>query len=380
MYQATSFFRCESVTSTSAFDSTLGTQDSGLFANIAAMNKRLVLFLPVAFSVLLLAADQPKIPPMPSAVTSNAVASLKGGLVVYSFMGLGTKKTWDDVSNKMYELGLRSGKWIEGRPVPGVAGRLNASAIGAKGQVFLFGGYTIDGQGSESILSDVNAYVPQDHRWYRAEDIPTPVEGAVIGITHDRYIYLVGGRARSGPVNNVQVYDAEENTWSQATPFPGPPVFGHAGAIADETIVYVDGAKKDASGKFVASDECWMGKIDHKDPNKIEWSKLPSHPGPGRFGIVAGAGEHDHRILFSGGTMVPHNYKGSDDQGKLAELSPVTFAFELHGNKWDPITDDTYDVRADSRGVLFTPIGPMVLGGTLKNSAVSARVLVLPKK
>ena len=44
-----------------------------------------------------------------------------------------------------------------------------------------------------------------------------------------------------------------------------------------------------AGNPYVVSDECWMGKIDHKDPNKIEWSKLPAHPGPGRFGIVAGA-------------------------------------------------------------------------------------------
>jgi N-acetylneuraminic acid mutarotase len=345
------------------------------------MNRSLVLFLPVAFSLLLLAADQPKIPPLPNAVTSNAVASLRGGLDVYSLMGLGTKKTWDDVSNKMYVLGLRSGKWIEGRPVPGVAGRLGASALGAKGQVFLFGGYTIDGQGTESVLGDVNSYVPGEHRWYRAKDVPTPVDSAVIGLTHDRYIYLVGGRSRSGPVNNVQVYDVEKDTWSQATAFPGTPVFGHAGGIADETIVYVDGAKKDPGGaKYVASDECWMGKIDHKDPNKIEWSKLPAHPGPGRFGIVAGAGEHDHRFLFSGGTTAPHNYKGLDNDGKQAELSPVTFAFELHGNKWETITDDTYDVRADTRGIVFTPIGPLVVGGTLKNSAISARVLTLAKK
>jgi len=345
------------------------------------MNRRLVFFLPVAFSLLLLAADQPKIPPMPNAVTSNAVAWLKGGLDVYSLMGLGTKKTWDDVSNKMYVLSLRSGKWIEGRPVPGVAGRLGASAMGAKGQVFLFGGYTIDGQGTESVLGDVNSYVPAEHRWYRAKDIPTPVDSAVVGMTHDRYIYLVGGRSRSGLVNNVQVYDVEKDTWSQATAFPGTPVFGHAGGIADEAIVYVDGAKKDpASGKDVASDECWMGKIDHKDPNKIEWSKLPVHPGPARFGIVAGAGEHDHRFLFSGGTTAPHNYKGLDNDGKQAELSPVTFAFELHGNRWETITEDTYDVRADTRGIVFTPIGPLILGGTLKNSAISARVLTLPKK
>ena len=32
-------------------------------------------------------------------------------------MGIGAKKTWDDVSNKMYTLRLTSGKWVEGRPV-----------------------------------------------------------------------------------------------------------------------------------------------------------------------------------------------------------------------------------------------------------------------
>jgi N-acetylneuraminic acid mutarotase len=343
------------------------------------MKKLSFLMLPVLGAAFLLAADEGKIPAMPGAVTSNAVASLKNGLEIYSFMGVGTKKTWDDISNKVYILRLKSGKWMEGHPVPGVAGRVGAAAMAAKGQIFVFGGYVVDAQGNEMTIGDVNSYVPDDHRWYRAEDIPVPVDNAVIGIDHDRYIYLVGGRAKTGPVNNVQVYDAENNKWSQATPFPGAPVFGHAGGIVDNAIVYVDGAKKDPSkAGYVASDECWMGKIDHKDPNKIEWSKLPPHPGPGRFGIVAGA--NDHRVLFSGGTVVPHNWKGLDAEGKAAELSPVTFAYELHGNRWQTIAEDTYDVRADGRGILFTPLGPLILGGTLKNSAISARVLDVPKK
>jgi N-acetylneuraminic acid mutarotase len=343
------------------------------------MKKRLLLSFPVFCAVLLIAADQSKIPPMPDAVTGNAVAFLRNGLEVYSLMGIGTKKTWDSITSNMFMLKLSSGKWMEGKPVPGVAGRLGASAAGVKGQIFVFGGYVVDGQGNELTVGDVNSYVPEDHRWYRAADIPVPVDSAVIGVTHDRYLYLVGGRSKTGLVNNVQVYDAEKNTWSQATAFPGTPVFGHAGGIADETIIYVDGAKKEGTG-FVASDECWMGKIDKKDPNKIEWSKLPPHPGPGRFGIVASGWEREHRVMFSGGTLVPHDFKGLAADGKPAELSPVTFVYQLHGNRWETVTEDTYDVRADTRGIVFTPIGPFVLGGTLKNSAVSARVLVLPKK
>jgi N-acetylneuraminic acid mutarotase len=337
-----------------------------------------ILLIAVLCAVSLFAADEGKIPPLPIAVTSNAVASLRGGLEVYSIMGMGTKKTWDDVSNKMYLLRFKSGKWTESRAVPGVAGRLGASAVGAKGEIFVFGGYTVDGQGNEFTLPDVNAFVPENQRWYRAADIPVPVDSAVIGVTHDRYVYLVGGRSKNGPVNNVQVYDAEKNTWTQATAFPGTPVYGHAGGLTDETIVVADGAKKDPAGHYVVSDECWMGKIDHKDPNKIEWSKLPAHPGPGRFGIVAGAG--DHRVVFSGGTTDVHNYKFLDQNGKVAEVSPVTFAFDLHGNHWETITQDTYDVRADGRGITFTPLGPIIVGGTLKNSAVSARVLIVPKK
>ena len=123
-----------------------------------------------------------------------------------------------------------------------------------------------------------------------------------------------------------------------------------------------------------------MGKIDHKDPNKIEWSKLPPHPGPGRFGIVAGAGERDHRILFSGGSTTPHDYKGLDAQGKPVELSPVTFAFDVRANHWETVEENGDDFRADSRGIAFTAIGPLIVGGTVADAGITGQVLVLAKK
>jgi N-acetylneuraminic acid mutarotase len=330
---------------------------------------------------LLLATDQPKIPPMPAAVSGNAVAVLRGGLDIYSLMGIGPKKTWDDITNKVYVLNLKSGKWTSAAPVPGVAGRLGSSAIGVKGKIFLFGGYFVDGQGVETVAGDVNAYVPQDRRWYRGEDIPVPVDSAVIGVDHDRYVYIVGGRSKDGPVSKVQVYDVQTNKWSQATPFPGTPVFGHAGGLTDGMIVFVDGAKKDPAdgGRYLVSDECWLGKIERKDPNKIEWSKLPPHPGPGRFAIVAGAAE-GRKILFSGGTVAPHNFKGLDSDGKPTQMSDVTFAYDGHGNHWETIFEDTYDTRSDTRGIAPTPIGDLIVGGMLKNTAVTGRVMMVGKK
>jgi N-acetylneuraminic acid mutarotase len=346
------------------------------------MKKSWLVLLPVLCALILLAADETRVPPMPAAVSGNAVAALKGGLQLFSIMGVGPRKSWDDVTNQVYIMNLSSGKWSDGRPVTGVAGRLGASAVGARGQIYLFGGYVVDGQGGEITVSDANAYVPQEQRWFRAADIPTPVDRAVIGVNHDRYIYLVGGRSKAGPVNLVQVYDLEKNSWSQATPFPGTPVFGHAGGLADDTIVFVDGAMKNpaAGVPYVASEEGWAGKIDRKDCNKIEWSKVPAHPGTAHFGIAGGAYEHDHKFYFSGGTATPHNFKGIGYDGQPAEPSALTFAYDLHGKRWETISESTADPRSDSGGIVITPVGPIILGGMIKGQAVTSRVTLLPKK
>jgi N-acetylneuraminic acid mutarotase len=319
---------------------------------------------------------------MPAPVSGNAVAILGNGLEIFSLMGVGPRRTWDDVTNKVYILSLAHPKWREGRTVPGVAGRLNAAAVGAKSLVILMGGYVVDNQGAELTLHDVNVYEPGARRWSRGKDIPVAVDSAVAGVTHNRFIYLIGGRSPNGPVNNVQVYDLEKDSWSQGTPFPGTPVFGLSGGVADETIVIVDGAKAGPAGgpRYAASDECWLGKIDKKDRNKIEWSKLPPHPGTARFAIAGGGYNREHRIFFSGGTPTPHDYKGVAYDGNPTEGSAVTFAYDLRHHQWETISKDTNDPRADSRGIVFTPIGPLVLGGMAEDMAVTAHVTQLPQK
>jgi N-acetylneuraminic acid mutarotase len=356
------------------------------------MKSALNRLLPACFCLFLgahlQAAEEPKLSPLPAPVSNNAVAISHDdyGSRIFSFMGIGPKKTWDAITNSAYEMDPGSGKWTEKRPVPGVAGRLAASAVALHDQVFIFGGYVVDAQGGETTVSDLNVFVPVEDRYYRGKDIPVPVDDAVVGLYRDRYIFLIGGWStpKGDAVRNVQVYDTDKDTWMQATPIPGTPVFGHAGAIIGDTIVYVDGAYKNPSGpnpKYVASSECWMGKIPKKgDITKIEWTKLPAHPGNAHYRIAAGAGTLEKkaaRIYFSGGTDNPYNYNGIGYNGQPAEPSPITFAFNVHTGEWETISENNPDPTMDHRGLLVTHRGLVIVGGMEKGQQVTARVSVV---
>lgn len=335
-------------------------------------------------------AKDPVLAPLPAPVSNNTVAISYGataGVKLFSFMGIGPKKTWDALTTSAYEMDLRAGTWEERRPVPGVTGRLAASAVALGGQVFIFGGYVVDEHGEETTLSDVNVYVPFEDRYYRAKDIPVPVDDAVVGLYRDRYIYLIGGWSKNEAVRNVQVYDTEKDQWLQATPIPGTPVFGHAGAILGDTIIYVDGAYKnpDSKGpKFLPSSECWMGRLPNPkkkgDITKIEWKKLPPHPGNAHYRIGAGAeqpGKKASKIYFSGGTDNPYNYNGIGYNGEPAEPSPVTFAFDVRAEKWQTISDNTPNPTMDHRGLLATHRGLLLIGGMEKGQKVTGKVTVV---
>ena len=322
--------------------------------------------------------------PLPDPVSNNAVAMVKvrGQILLFSFMGIGSKKTSNDITNTAFSLDAKEGKWSAIHAVPGTTGRIGAAAAGVNGDLFLFGGYVADAQGG-MVVPDVGVYLPACDRWFREADIPVAVGDSVIGVYRDRYIYLVSGRSNRDVVSNVQVYDAEKNKWEQATPIPGTPVFGHAGALVDDTIVYVDGARKNPSGnapRYVASDECWMGKIDHHDRTKIQWTKLLNHPGTARYRIAGGGSEKDQKIYFAGGTDNPYDYNGIGYDGKPSEPSPVTFDFNLRTGKWETINDNTPDPTMDHRGLLVTHEGLVLIGGMEKGQKVTARVALLSKQ
>jgi N-acetylneuraminic acid mutarotase len=323
-----------------------------------------------------------EIQPLPAPVTNNAVTSVhvEGQDLVYSLMGLGPDKTWNSITNSVNALNVKYNKWTTVRSVPG-SGRLGASAVSARDQVFVLGGFVPDKSGMQAIIGDVSVYDPIGLHWYRAPDLLTPVRDAAVGVYRDRYIYVVGGFSSKGPTNEVQMYDVEEHDWKQATPSPGAPVFGSAGAVVEDSIIYVDGAMRNpAGGKpgYTTSSECWIGRIDRHHPEKITWSKLPPHPGDARYRIAAGGSDKDKRAYFAGGSAGIYDYNGIGVDGAPAEPSAVVFDYNLRTNSWETIPTNA-PATMDHRGLVVTSEGLMIIGGMAKDQKVSAAVTLLPK-
>ena len=169
----------------------------------------------------------------------------------------------------------------------------------------------------------------------------------MIGVNHDRYIYLVGGRSKNGPVITFRSTTRRKcmepghssSRYSCLRPCGSSCRRHHCLCRWRE-----EGSRPIARRMLLPTNVGWAKSIT-RIRNKIDWSKLPAHPGPGRFGIVAGAGERDHE--FCSPAAPPTRITSKVWAGrKLAEISPVTFAFEVHGSRWETITEDTFDVRS----------------------------------
>jgi len=345
------------------------------------MRRILLLFVTLALIVAPATAAEEQLQPLPVPISNNAVVGIKvnSQFLVYSMMGIGAKKTWNAVTNAAYALNVKYNTWTTIKPVPG-SGRLGAVAAGVKEQIFLMGGYVPDPNGAQAIVPDVSIYEPIALRWYRGTEMPSAVRDAVAGVYKDRYVYVIGGFSKKGPTNQVQLYDTETNRWTVATASPGAPVFGHAGGIVNDSIVYTGGSVA-TGGKpgFTTTDEAWIGKIDRKDPRKVEWKKLPPHPGPARYRIAAVGSEKDQRVYFAGGTDKVYEFDGIGLDGKPAEPSAVIFAYNLKKNAWETIQENAPSPTMDHHGLAVTSDNLIVVGGMVAGQKVVATVEVLPK-
>jgi hypothetical protein len=294
-------------------------------------------------------------------------------------LGIGADKTWSSISRRAFELDVEAGTWKEIASVPGDEGRIAATAMGVDGKVYLFGGYTVAESGDEVSLPDVDIYDPATGRWTQGTDMPVPVDDSVAGVYRDRWIVLVSGWSMTDNVTDVQFYDTVEDRWIAATPIPGTPVFGHAGGLVGNTIVYCDGAFKRPEGtkpRYGPTDECWTGTIDEADLSEIEWERIDPHPGQSRYRAAAGAAKREGRVYFTGGTDNPYNINGVGYDGVPSEPVAMTFAWDAASARWIVVEAEAEHPTMDHRGIVVVDGWRIVVGGMERGQVVTDRVRV----
>ena len=336
----------------------------------------LLLTLPAVAGELRLVQSR-NLPPLPVPVTNNAVVAVAAGDTTYlvSFAGLGAGKTHDDTHARTFVLNSAADEWQEGPAVPEGEGRLAAVAATAGGSAYVFGGYTVAEDGVEVSLPYVYAFDPVLMQFDARAPMPVPVDDAVAVAYQDRFIYLVSGWHDFGNVNLVQRYDTRTDSWSQATPTPGPAVFGHAGGIVDDRIVYCDGVAvqpyADRRRDFVAVDDCYLGIIDGDDGRRIDWRTVPAHPGRSRYRMAAAGIEVG--VLFVGGSDNPYNYNGIGYDGNPSEPVAGGLLFMPLTGTWHAVDVDGL-ATMDHRGLVSLDSRWLTLGGMVDGQQVTDAV------
>lgn len=318
-------------------------------------------------------------PPLPEPIANNAVASSRAGGrdQLFTFLGLGAAKDFRAITRHAYALDLRKGVWERLPDVPGDVGRIAATAQSVGAHIYLFGGYSVAEDGKETTHATVEVYDVAARRYSRGSETPVPVDDAVSGVWRDRLIFLIGGWSRSDNVDAVQVYDPATDKWRRATSIPGTPVFGHAGAIAGDVIVYCGGARVQAPRlpKYVANAECYRGDIDPRDPTQVAWRLIAHHPGPPRYRAAAGAIRKGGMtgVMFVGGASSPYNYNAVGYDGRPVEPLADAWIYDIHRDTWSPGPHLSVP-SMDHRGLLSLGGFWWMVGGFGSGQAVSKGV------
>ncbi len=337
---------------------------------------------------------------LPEPVTNNAVAGveLDGQMMAYSFAGLHEGKTWRDVTADAYACNLTARTCREIDGLPDGIGRLASVAVTVRGQIYIFGGYTVAEDHSERSTPEVWRFDPASETYTHITDIPVPVDDTVALVHQDRYIYLVSGWHDTDNVDLIQIYDVEDDRWFEATPFPGAAVFGHAGAIIDQTMLICGGTQvvppaiEGARRTFELSRECWYGQIDETGMD-ISWTTGPQDPALPRYRAALSVLSQPmgDEFITIGGSTNPYNYNGIGYDGEPSQpletevtsrsMTPLEegLPWRVTPGKTTPVMDIRGVIRwAPDNDLTCGPVHLVSLGGMAENQSVTDMVLLRP--
>lgn len=291
---------------------------------------------------------------------------------VVSALGLAPGKRWSDVVSDAWAYDPRGRVWTELPAVPG-PGRLASAAVSVGGEAWVIGGYTVAEDGTEVSAPGID--ILRAGTWTAGPTMPIPVDDAVAGLWRDRWLVLVSGWSNDDNVAAVQLYDVERGTWHEGDPIVGAPVFGHAGALVGDTMVYCGGVRvvpgrEGGKRSFVANSGCYRGVFDGP-VGAVSWTRLPPHRGESRYRMASGS--TGAFVVFAGGTDNPYNYDGVGYDGQPAEPVTDVFAWDVSAKRWVDLPP-LPEASMDHRGLV--PIGDdlMLVGGLDENREPTRRV------
>lgn len=330
-------------------------------------------------SALLVSGSVLALPPLPEPVSNNAVASttVRGKTYVVSMMGIGPGKTAQDAHNKVWMHTIGEFGWKSLAEVPSqsrVQGRVAASAVALNNNFFVLGGYSMDRQGNRITSVESYRFNPATERYNRVNDMPVPVDDTLALTYQDRYIYLVGGWNGDGAVNLVQVFDNFTQKWAQATPKPGKAVYGLAGAIVNNTLVFCDGVSLDyQTGQRVKATEpsCYQGVIDSRDALKIAWKPIEHPTGQARFRMAAIDSTIDGNdvAVFIGGSQTFYHHTGINEHGEPATPESPVWVYSPKSQQW--LSAKPSQAVMDLQGLVKVNDAIYSIGGMLKDQHVT---------
>jgi Kelch motif len=314
-----------------------------------------------------------------SAVANNAVAlaEVDGDNHLFSFAGLGPKKTYDAVMSKAFSVNMVTGESKPIASLPDNRGRLASIAATVNNRIYLFGGYTVAADHSEVSTPEVYRYDPDIDSYELVSKMPTPVDDSVALVYKNRYIYLVSGWHNTNNVDLVQVFDTKNNQWFSATNYPGNPVFGHAAGIVGNQLLVADGvkvvARVNGKNQYAASEQNWLGEIDPSNPALIQWQAIPKHPYPALYRMAAVGVPKKNLILFAGGSDNPYNFNGIGYDGNPSKPSDKVFGYNLETSQWQGFQPLEFP-SMDHRGLLFDGQQFYIAGGMTKTQEVTGKI------
>lgn len=241
----------------------------------------------------------------------------------------------------MYKYDSRDETWTQIESFPGVARGYSIGGVAGDKAYTGFGRGQLPGE-PVTYYDDLWEFDPVSEEWKQLASCPCDGRGHPAFVTTDTKIFVGLGNSQLGNYKDWWEYDIASDSWSQKPDFPTARrhhpyffeidglvyvAFGHGDIIYKDLHVYdpateewtflgfLPGEARVAGTQFAYNGKGYVlsgdgdthenlpqGELWEYDPETNEWTKLTSHPGPGRW--APGSFLIDDTIYFTGGDYI----------------------------------------------------------------------------